>query len=130
LERFVAESPPHRFGQIIGNLLEETLHGSLQAIARKALVELRGENLRVFLSELETSLQRKIVRILVLALHGRTAISTTVDDAIAFIHEYDEGNSAKVFARYEIQIEYSNDDKIRCDFTEKRTAILFLKGLQ
>lgn len=93
------------------------------------LIRLRKADLDDFLFDLEKALKRTIEKIYVVALHGPRAELVSVHDAVAFIEEYSEGDPARGFVRYEINVEYSNGDKITGSFGDKRTAIDFLHGM-
>jgi len=93
------------------------------------LMQLRKADLDNFLSGLETALKRTIEKIYIVALHGSTAEVASVHDTVAFIEEYPEDSLADGFVRYEINVEYSNKDKIIGSFGDKRTAIEFLHGM-
>ena len=81
------------------------------------------------MKQLEDSLKRNVVRILVLALHGVNSVLTCVEDAVTFIEHYKQLQNKSDLVRFEIEVHYSNSDSIRCQFSEKRTAIIFLKSL-
>lgn len=94
---------------------------TLRKLVRKELDE--------FVAELNQSLTRRIERIVVATLHGPECELLTVSDAIAFIDGYDECTPADRFVRYEVDVRYSNGDRIAAQFAEKATAIAFLSGL-
>jgi hypothetical protein len=82
-----------------------------------------------FVAELEKCLNRSIASVFVLALHGQSQELANVASAIAFIEGFDEAKSGGKFARYEVNIRYSNKDEIRGTFESKTDAVRFLKSM-
>jgi len=96
---------------------------------RKLLRELRKRvqsDLDTFIEQLEVSLTRQIERILIATLHGFKCDAGSVKEAIELIRDYDEGQAADSFVRYEIAVRYTNGDRIMGQFEEKNAAIEFL----
>ncbi len=83
-----------------------------------------------FTTALRTSLTRRITTVYVLPLHGAPRTLGHVAEAIAFIESFDESTPGKPFARYEIDVRYSNGDEIRGQFKDKETAITFLRSMR
>ncbi|PLN00541.1 hypothetical protein CWN07_19415 [Klebsiella quasipneumoniae] len=83
-----------------------------------------------FTDELMTHLSRKIDRIIIIPLYGDVLYALTLDEAINVIHHfdsalgYDQGLELK---KIEIQLRFSNLDKIDASFTSKRDAIEWLE---
>jgi len=93
----------------------------------KALLEGNQEEVRKFMTSLIASITRQIDRILIMALHGRTYETMAIQDAIKLIELYDEGTTVSGFERYEIQIRFTNGNEITGRFTDKPSAIQFLR---
>jgi hypothetical protein len=66
----------------------------------------------------------------ILALHGSPCQATTIDDAVRMISDYAESATALAFARYEVDVRYTNGDEIRGTFASKAEAIKFLNSLR
>ncbi len=66
----------------------------------------------------------------ILPLHGTTPELGTVDEAIEFVSSYSEATAAAPFVKYEIEIRFSNGDKIQAQFGEKERAVGFLRGYE
>jgi len=88
-----------------------------------------GEEL--FFSELQTTLDRQIDRIILIPLHGQQNEFTTVTDVIMYVTSYSENELREGgFKKYEIIVRYSNDDKIDASFQNKEKAIAFLHYIE
>jgi hypothetical protein len=90
------------------------------------LVTAQAKQISDFLSALSTTVRRRIERIVVIPLHGREADCRSVDEAIALISRYEATSVRGKVRKYEIQVRYSNGDKITAEFTEKTAALEFL----
>jgi hypothetical protein len=100
---------------------------------KKVATALRADNtsdLTQFMAALERAINRQIESIRILALHGTMAEWISVEDAIAFVLNYNEIEQAQPIARYEVEIYYSNEETIRGQFTDKETTIQFLRRYQ
>lgn len=73
----------------------------------------------------EESLDQQVTQILVIPLHGKGQVLLSLDDAVEFIHNYDEDSRAPIF-RYEITIKYSNGDEFTMKCANKLNAVQFL----
>ncbi|MGC8817666.1 MAG: DNA methylase [Candidatus Hadarchaeum sp.] len=105
-----------------------SLSDKQKALVRKELLKANRVALRAFMCSLEASLARRISQIIVLPLHGESQILGTIDEAIAFIDSYDQTQPPSGFIRYEIQIRFSNGEKITGEFNNKSSAIDFLRA--
>ena len=83
-----------------------------------------------FIATLETSLGRRVERLMVLALHGEAFEVASIAEAIAYVTGYSEtGGSAAPVSRYEISVRYSNGDTIEGAFEGRADALTFLRSL-
>jgi hypothetical protein len=100
-----------------------------RALVAEALIQTNGPEVRRFMAALERAVTRRIQIVRVLPLHGTPAELPSVADAIDFIQDYDEAlPGVKVVAKYEVEIRYSNGDRVQGQFTSKETAIHFLRA--
>ncbi len=100
---------------------------------RKIVEHLRkshSEDVRRFLSLLETTLTRRLVRIAVASLHGPIQELASVDEAVMYVDQYDEAEAVTRFVCYELTARYSNGDTISGEFSNKMDAIAFLQSLR
>lgn len=92
-----------------------------------ALRKQHGIELMAFADALKKSLNRIIERVFVLPLHGLPQTLGSVTDAIAFVQGFNETAAVGPFAKYEVQVRYSNGDEVRGQFQDKTGAVAFLK---
>jgi hypothetical protein len=86
------------------------------------------QELEAFSQSLEDSITREIIRVRVLPLHGVMVELDTVNKALGFITNYNEAAAAFDFKKYEIEILYSNQDRVSADFGVKARAMDFLRA--
>lgn len=96
----------------------------------RALVDARKEEVEAFVAALERTVLRQIERVVILALHGVAHEATTIDDAIAFVADYEDGAWQKAIEKYEIEVRYNTGDRIAGSFRDKTNAIEFLRSYQ
>lgn len=96
----------------------------------EALLRRQARSVQRFVAELEVSITRSITLIRVLALHGTPCEARTLAEAIRLIESHDEGADTTQFARYEVDVRYSNGDEVRGAFASKAEAIRFLNSLR
>jgi hypothetical protein len=96
----------------------------------KALLEANKEGVISFMASLTAAVSRQIDRIIVLPLHGRMQELSTIEKAIDFVKDYNEGANVAVFVRYEIQVRYNNGNRVDGTFGDKESAIDFLRTYQ
>ena len=51
-------------------------------------------------------------------------------EAVALIESFDESKPERPFTRYEVGVRYSNGNEIRGRFSDKTTAICFLRSVR
>ncbi|MBI2927295.1 MAG: DNA methylase [Verrucomicrobia bacterium] len=96
----------------------------------KALVGKGGAQLDEFMRRLERTVARRIESVRVLPLHGVVSTLPTVEAAIAFIEHHQASASVEPLVGYEIQVRYSNGDRIEGRFSDKAAAVAFLQNYQ
>ncbi|MEX2174665.1 MAG: hypothetical protein WD872_09910 [Pirellulaceae bacterium] len=108
----------------------EGLSESRKRLLAAGLIKAHQNEVNEFVRSLAIAMSRQIERIVILALHGESHESLTVDDAIRFVEGYEDGGGNKPLERYEIEVRYNNGDSIRGNFRDKAAAIEFLKTYQ
>lgn len=93
-----------------------------------ALVEINSPQITAFLKRLKSVVVRKLVGIRITPLHGEVVEWRTVEKAINFINGYQETGSHTPLVKYEVEVLYSNGDRIHGVFAAKKDAIQFLKS--
>ncbi len=96
----------------------------------ESLREQHAADLADFIAALEVSLNRNIVAVYVLPLHGQSCELSDPKAAIAFLESHEQSHSSRQFVRYEISVRFSNGDEIRGQFQSKTMAVDFLKTLR
>ncbi|MBX9790931.1 MAG: hypothetical protein K2Y37_18590 [Pirellulales bacterium] len=96
----------------------------------QALLKKHSRDVATFLTSLANSVSRQIERVIVLALHGRSAEAYTIDDAIRLVTAYSGDGRQMPIERFEIEIRFNNGDSVRGSFSDKSAAIEFLKSYQ
>jgi hypothetical protein len=87
-----------------------------------------AEPYRNFLARLEKTLVRHVISVQVLHLYGEEVIYDSIEEAIHDLEQKRSMISERLsFAKYEVQIRYSNGDRIEGTFNESNDAIEFLK---
>lgn len=96
----------------------------------QALVRINSKEIQSFMAALERVVSREVAVVRILPLHGKASEWDTVDKAITFIERYNESGNSRPVVKYEIQIRYTNGDRIEGQFADKQAAIRFLKSYQ
>ena len=94
----------------------------------KALVETNADQVQRFVEKLKRAVTRRIKSVRILPLHGSAVEWNSVEEAIAFIEKYNEQSEPQPVVKYEVQVLYSNGDRIEGQFADKRDAIKFLRA--
>ena len=111
--------------------LIEAISPQMRLQLKQHLVDSNQVLLDRFFSELQTTLDRQIDRIILIPLHGQQNEFTTVTDAIMYVTSYSENELREGgFKKYEIIVRYNNDDKIDASFQNKEKAIAFLHYIE
>jgi hypothetical protein len=100
-------------------------------IVRRVASELRALNraeIGGFVGALESALNRTVDRVTILPLSGNAVEYSSIADAIEFItHHEPKCGVQSTFVRYEVQVWYSNGDRIQGQFGDRDGAVGFLR---
>lgn len=120
------ESTPDSMFRVTVDRLESQPEQIIDRIG-KHLLQSNAEQVRDFFAALEHRLGRHVARVLVIPLYGRINEFATIEDAIRFLdgHAIYEGSGE--FRRYEIQVEFSNGDKVQAFLDSKARVHEFLE---
>ena len=77
---------------------------------------------------LKGAVTRKLTRVRITPLHGRAVEWKTIEEAINFIAKYSERSANSPILKYEVEVIYSNDDRILGVFAERKDAVAFLQS--
>lgn len=92
-----------------------------------ALIVINSPQMTEFLQCLKSVIVRRLTRVRITPLHGRAFEWATVDEAIEFVNGYDEAAHHGPLVKYEVEVLYSNGDRINGLFAAKKDAIQFLQ---
>lgn len=126
--QFDEDTPDAEFSRRIRTW--EKLSSARRRDVASTLRELNAEEIAHFIEILRSVVTRRILRVRVLPLHGNPHELGSILDAIAFVERYVEGNAPGPLAKYEVQVIYSNGDRIDGQFGEKTSAVAFLRSFQ
>jgi len=98
-----------------------------KARIRQQIISLNHEAFASFFDALRDNLGRRVKEILVRPVFGLDNTFSSVEEAISFISIHDEGIPRGNFVRYEIQVRFSNGDRIEADLGARDRTIEFLK---
>ena len=101
-----------------------------RTLVAKTLLEINEKQVQGFMEKLKSAVTRRIRSVRILPLHGSAAEWTSIEEAIAFVEKYKEQRDSLPVVKYEVQIIYSNGDRIDGQFADKRDAIQFLRSHQ
>lgn len=86
------------------------------------------EQYQHFLSALEKTLTRNVVNVRLYYLYGQEVIFENISDAVQALEKHElEIVGNLIFAKFEVQIRFNNEDRIEGNFKNKEDAIQFLK---
>ncbi len=105
----------------------EKLPNSSKARVVSAVTAIIAPKMQELKEELVTVIGRRIETVRVLPLHSSAVDRPSVEAAIKFIHSYGQAQGDHPVARYEVQIRYSNGDKLDGQFKDKSEAVNFLE---
>lgn len=120
------ESTPDEVFRATADRIKSAPQGVLERIKQR-LVEANQEQINEFFAALSYRLDRQIVRVLVIPLFGRSNQFPTIEAALRFLDLHSIYEGAGEFRRYEVQIEFSNGDKVQGAFESKYGAKQFLE---
>lgn len=106
--------------------IEELSKAKRNTVVNK-LISLNQEQVDSFLSTLERQVTRHVDWVRILPLYGNSVEYASVEEAISFVQDYHEAEQNVPLVKYEIEVRYSNGDRVSGQFHEKQDAMRFLK---
>ncbi|MGE4572946.1 MULTISPECIES: hypothetical protein [Parachlamydia] len=95
-----------------------------------SLIKISFDNIEAFMNKLRAALERYIISVAILPLFGNRHEFPSVEDAIKKLENLDINHPIGTFAKFEVIVDYNNNDIIRASFSEKESLITFLKTVQ
>lgn len=80
-----------------------------------------------FFSALKKAISKKIEKLLLIPLHGRTYEFKTINELKSFIHKYNGDTEKLPLIKYEVFVKYTNGSEIKSQFKEKEEIFIFLE---
>lgn len=105
----------------------EALPAAQRARIGQTLLSLHTAELAAFVASLEVVLTRAVEAVYVVALHGSSQEMASVADAITFLQGYAEAPAARDFLRYEVMVRYTNGNEVTGKFSDKASAVDYLR---
>ncbi|HUT52553.1 MAG TPA: DNA methylase [bacterium] len=99
-----------------------------QTSVTKALTDSMLDAINEFIKSLESTINRSIVSVYILPLHGVPFECTNIQGAIGFIEKYNVKEAPTSFVRFEVSVRYNNGDRITGEFDAKTAATKFLRS--
>lgn len=97
----------------------------------KALIQSNSSEVQQFINTLHNAVKRQVGSVRILPLHGSPLEWKSVEEAVTFIEGYDEKcDRHQPIVRYEILVMYNNGDRIEGQFTDKVSAVNFLRSCE
>jgi len=134
---FALESIDIRFDE---KTPDEVFRNSADLIERSAvpvlgrikhqLVHANRQPIDAFFVALDQRLGRHVARVLVIPLYGRISTFVNVEDAIQFLDQHQIYEGSGEFRKYEVQVEFSNGDKVQASFESKARVREFLEFVE
>lgn len=122
---FDEQTEDMRFAEIVTGI--EVLGTKERNIVKKRLLSLNKSQIDGFLTALDSALGKRIDRLYLIPLHGRTYEFRTTDEMTTFLRNYEGDNANLSLVKYEIFVKYTNGSEIRSQFQEKEEIYSFLK---
>jgi hypothetical protein len=97
---------------------------------RQALMQLSQKEVDIFMATLRNSLERYITKIVIMPLFGVKYEFESIDNALLELNTLDIDNSGGKFERFEVIVDYNNNDTIRATFQNKNVLADFLRRLE
>jgi len=108
--------------------LWEKLSKSQKEKIYKAIVKQNLLEIDLFTTTLTMKIARKIVKIRIWVMFGKEYIFNTIEEAKEFIVDAKIDKTSASFREYEIEIEYSNNDTIKCKYRNQNDMLSFLSS--
>lgn len=105
----------------------EALSDASKSVVGRTLLTLHSDELAAFVKSLEVVLTRTVEAVSIVALHGSSQMMSTVTEALAFLTDYAEEPLAHPFVRYEVMLRYTNGNEVSGKFSDKASALEYLK---
>ncbi len=90
------------------------------------LIRANQQAINEFFAALDRRLGRYITQIIIIPLYGRINEFIAIQDAISFLDQHRIYEGSGEFRKYEVQVEFSNGDRVQASFDSKGRVREFL----
>lgn len=125
---FTEETPDNVF-LLTTNKLKTLSNYEIESIKSSLLIQ-NAREIDEFFAKLEKRFTRYIIKIYIIPLYGKQYTFSNVTDASCFIDTLSANSDSREFAKFEVSIEYSNNDKLFASLHSKEEAKNFLSYAQ
>jgi hypothetical protein len=125
---FDEEAPDATYSEALDKL--DRLTDSDKQKLRQALMKVSKQEVDQFMDKLRKCLERYIARIILIPLFGRRYEFSSIDDAITELGTLDIDNPSGKFEKFEVIVNYNNNDEIRATFQDKQLLVDFPRKLE
>ena len=94
---------------------------------RSHLVNSNQAAIDEFIATLGQRISRHVTRVVIVPLYGRVNVFMTLDEALRFLDSHMIYEGSGEFRKYEVRVEFSNDDKVEASFDTKTRVKEFLE---
>ena len=91
------------------------------------LITANQQQIDLFFAALHKRLARIATRVLVIPLYGKLNEFTTIEDAVRFLDQHRIYEGSGEFRKYEVDVEFSNGDKVDASLDSKQRVKEFLE---
>lgn len=105
----------------------EKLNPDKRSLLKSQLIEIDKAAIEKFFVALKDKLARQIDRIIIVPLFGDSHEFESVDAAVKFILDLNMAIAQTTFQKFQVNVVFSNGDKIEGVFSEKKSAIKFVE---
>jgi len=95
-----------------------------------SFIKISFDGIEAFMNKLKAALERYVTSVVILPLFGNRHEFPSVEEAIKKLENLDINHPIGTFAKFEIIVDYNNNDVIRASFSEKESLMNFLKTVQ
>jgi hypothetical protein len=125
---FDEETPDATYATALKKL--NSLTNSDKQQLRQALMKVSKPKVDQFMDTLKKCLERYIAKIILIPLFGTRYEFGSIDDAITELDTLDINNPSGRFEKFEVIINYNNNDEIKATFQDKNLLADFLRKLE
>ncbi len=122
---FDEQTTDTHFNDIVAKI--EALDTKEWDAVKTSLLSLNKKQIDNFFTALDKAISKKIERLYLIPLHGRTYEFQTTEEMIAFVREYNGGKGKLPLVKYEVFVKYTNGSEIRSQFQDKEEIYTFLE---